>query len=92
MDVNHRVLQRDSHGAPGGACHGTLHGSEQVVMDQDELLAFVRIENSMEHMDLDVDGGAVQLKNPHGAPNIFFENISGRLRKRTRSQLGKYKV
>lgn len=92
MDVNHSVLQRDSHGAPDGACHGTLHGSEQVVMDQDELLAFVRIENSMEHMDLDVDGGAVQLNNPHGAPNIFVENISGRLRKRTRSQLGKYKV
>lgn len=91
MDVDHRVLPRDSHSAPS-AYHGTLQGSEHVVMGQDELLAVYRIENDMENMDSDSDDGTVQLNNPQGGPDIFVDNISGRLRKRTLSQPGKYKV
>lgn len=88
MDVDHRVLPRDSHSAPG-ACH---EGSEHVVKGQNELLPVARIENGMENMDSDEDDGAVQLNNPHGGPDMFVDNISGRLRKRTRSQPGRYKV
>lgn len=91
IDVDHRVLPRVSHSAPA-ACHGTLQGGERVAMGQDELLAVARIENDMENMDSNSDDGAVQLHNPHGGPDIFVDNISGRLRKRTRSQPGKYKV
>lgn len=71
MDVDHRMIQRDSHSEPV-ACHGTLQGSEHVVMGQDELLAVARIENVIENMDLDVDGGAAQLINPMERPTSLL--------------------